>query len=132
MSNVLPSTSIECLLLETPVLLPLQAGLGSITGAVLDDTGSVIPGDYVFTLSSRGFKEKRLNRIEVNGFQQSVQGVRLSDGFALPEQAVSRFSSSIKDPVTIYNNDRTGAGVMNVSGVQPPMRIVEVGLKIRF
>lgn len=98
----------------------------------------------VFSLRDVGKIELRLNaynafnQVRRTGLNTTVQyrarGAKASDGFAvynLPEQIVSRLSASITDPVTIYNNYRTGVGATNLTGVQP-MRIVEVGLKFRF
>ncbi|MCL5743089.1 MAG: carboxypeptidase-like regulatory domain-containing protein, partial [Acidobacteria bacterium] len=92
--------------LAAPALLLAQGGLGSITGSVVDATGSfipgatvrlvqvttqsarnvtsneagvfhlpsVVPGEYYLTIHAGGFKEKRLNNLVVNGFQQLAVG----------------------------------------------------------
>jgi hypothetical protein len=98
----------------------------------------------VFSIRDRSKLELRLNaynafnQVRRTGLNTTVQyksqGKTFNDGFAvynLPEQIVGRLSKSITDPVTIYNNYRTGVGATNLTSVQP-MRIVEVGLKLRF
>ncbi|MCC6368091.1 MAG: TonB-dependent receptor [Bryobacterales bacterium] len=99
------SSAIIFSLLFSPALFA-QAGLGSLTGAVADSSGavipgagvklleiatqgsrtvtsneaglfnfpSVVPGRYTITITSSGFKQKQLDNITVNAFQQIALG----------------------------------------------------------
>lgn len=90
-----------------------QAGLGSITGSVVDKSGaaivgahvtlvqlsthttreivtndrgifnlpSIVPGTYTLTCSSPGFREKKLDNLVINGFQElALDGIGLDVG----------------------------------------------------
>ena len=64
----------------------VQTSTQTIRTAASNETGvfhltSVLPGDYVLTIASGGFKEKKLSNIAVNGFQQLALGeIRLDLG----------------------------------------------------
>jgi len=65
--------------------------------------------------------------------QYKAQGANFSNGFAVyntPDQLLSRVAANT-NPVTAYNQYRTGVGYYNITSVQP-MRVVELGLKFRF
>jgi len=108
-----------------------QAGLGNITGTVVDSTGlvmpgvsvvltqqstqtkrsvttngsgvfelpSILPGQYTIAISARGFREKRLEGIDVNGFQQiSLNQIRLElGGGPVAEVNVTAEQELVKD-----------------------------------
>jgi hypothetical protein len=63
---------------------------------------------------------KALGSSYANGFQV----------YNTPEQVVSRLAANT-NPITAYNQYRTGVGYSNLTNVQP-MRILELGLKFRF
>ncbi len=70
-----------------------------------------------------------------SGVQYKANGATYAQGFNvynLPDQLAQRaIASGTTNPVTIYNQYRTGVGYSNVTSVQP-MRIIEFGLKLRF
>jgi hypothetical protein len=131
--------------LAVPPIYPAADGTGSRNFLTAPGTfTNNISLIKVFSIRDREKIELRLNaynafnqvrRTSLNtSIQYKAQGAKFSDGFAvynLPEQVVSRLSRNITDPVTIYNNYRTGVGATNLTAVQP-MRYVEVGLKFRF
>jgi hypothetical protein len=78
----------------------------------------------------------QVRRLGVNStVQYKAQGRNYSDGFALyntPEQLSARLAATgVTNPLTLYNSYRTGAGALNLTGVEQ-MRIIELGLKFRF
>jgi hypothetical protein len=65
--------------------------------------------------------------------QYKAQGASYSNGFAVyntPDQLAARTAANT-NPVTVFNQYRTGVGYYNLTTVQP-MRVVELGLKFRF
>jgi hypothetical protein len=65
--------------------------------------------------------------------QYKAQGASFSNGFAVyntPDQLASRVAANT-NPVTVFNQYRSGVGYYNLTTVQP-MRVIELGLKFRF
>jgi hypothetical protein len=64
-----------------------------------------------------------------------AKGATLAEGFNIintPEANLERSKASgVTDPLQLYNQFRTGVGHVNVTTVSP-MRIVEIGLAVRF
>jgi hypothetical protein len=122
---------LSLLLLIAPAIAYGQAGLGSITGSVVDTSGSVIPGahvtlvqlstkttreivtneqgifnlpsivpgEYTLTLASPGFRDKKLENLMINGFQELSLGQVQLDVGAGPaaEVTVTAEQQLIKD-----------------------------------
>jgi hypothetical protein len=66
--------------------------------------------------------------------QYKAGGATFSQGFTVyntPDQLAARAMASGNNPLTVYNQYRTGVGAPNLTNVEP-MRILEVGLKFRF
>ena len=64
---------------------------------------------------------------------QAALRLSFSNGFAVyntPDQLASRVAANA-NPVTVFNQYRSGVGYYNLTSVQP-MRILELGLKFRF
>ena len=98
-----------------------------------------------FTLQGRRTVELRVNfynvfnnvrRTSVNsGVTYKANGATFAEGFTLfntPEAIVERSrANGVTDPLALYNNYRTGVGHTNLTTVAP-MRIIEIGLALRF
>ena len=72
----------------------VQTSTHTVRTASTNETGvfhlpSVLPGDYVLTVTSGGFKQKKLNNIAVNGFQQLALGEIRMDLGEGPSTAVT-------------------------------------------
>ena len=77
-----------------------------------------------------------VRRITVNnGITYKAKGTTFAEGFDIintPEASLERSKASgVTDPLQLYNQFRTGAGHVTVTTVSP-MRIVEIGLALRF
>jgi hypothetical protein len=113
-----------------------QAGLGSITGTVIDPTGAVVPsaavkltevstqgtraissneaglfslpsvtpGQYRITITAAGFKDKVLDNITVNAFQQiSLGQIGLEIGQGVASVTVTAEQQIVKDSAVRYS-----------------------------
>ncbi|HTL00878.1 MAG TPA: hypothetical protein VL243_01595, partial [Vicinamibacterales bacterium] len=77
-----------------------------------------------------------VRRSTVNsGITYKAKGTTFAEGFEIintPEASLERTKAAgVTDPLQLYNQFRTGAGHVNVTTVSP-MRIVEIGVAIRF
>jgi hypothetical protein len=66
--------------------------------------------------------------------QFKANGSSFGQGFTVyntPDQLAARAQASGNNPLTVFNQYRTGVGAPNLTNVQP-MRILELGLKFRF
>jgi hypothetical protein len=77
-----------------------------------------------------------VRRTSVNsGITYKANGASLSNGFTVfntPEATVERSKANgVTDPLALYNLYRGGVGHVNVTTVSP-MRIIEIGLALRF
>jgi len=79
------------------------------------------------------------NQVRRTSYNASVtfkaRGPRFADGFYVyntPEQQEARLrATGQSDPRVLYNTYRGGVGHMNVTAVEP-MRIIEIGMRLRF
>ena len=79
------------------------------------------------------------NRVRPTSYNAPVtfkaRGARFEDGFYVyntPEQLEARLrATGQSDPRVLYNTYRGGVGHMNVTAVEP-MRIIEIGMRLRF
>jgi len=79
------------------------------------------------------------NQVRRTSYNASVtfkaRGARFEDGFYVyntPEQQEARLrATGQSDPRVLYNTYRGGVGHMNVTAVEP-MRIIEIGMRLRF
>ncbi len=90
-----------------------------------------------YTLELRVSAYNAFNNVRRTTINSSITykalGASYANGFEVyntPEQVVSRLAANT-NPITAYNQYRTGVGYSNLTNVQP-MRILELGLKFRF
>jgi hypothetical protein len=89
------------------------------------------------TLELRVSAYNAFNQVRRTTINSSItykaQGAAYSNGFQVyntPDQVLSRLAANT-NPLTAFNQYRTGVGYSNLTNVLP-MRILEVGLKFRF
>jgi hypothetical protein len=78
----------------------------------------------------------QVRRVSLNtSVQYKANGADYASGFAvynLPDQLAQRtVAAGITNPTAVYNQYRSGVGYANLTTTQP-MRIVELGVKLRF
>ncbi|MBI4873497.1 MAG: hypothetical protein HY822_02560 [Acidobacteria bacterium] len=74
----------------------------------------------------------QVRRIGINtGIQYKALGRNFSDGFRILNTPEANATATSGDALRIWNAYRVGVGHVNVTSVEP-MRIIEIGLKLRF
>jgi hypothetical protein len=74
----------------------------------------------------------QVRRLGVNtGIQYKAQGKNFSDGVKIINTPEYNAAATTGDNLKIWNAYRAGVGHVNVTGVEP-MRIVEIGMKLKF